>query len=170
MHAVELTRTLAEAAELRDVVHLAVENHHAVIVQAVGNENPAIRQKRHVLRLAEVRAVRALHVLLAQGLQQPAAIIGEDVNRAERFVDDPHAMLGVVRADAQPMRPRAGRALAQGIPLRPPLPDIAVGVEGVEAVAPDAAIRRAEHVDANRARKPREPGRHRAGQPVLTAL
>ena len=80
VHAVELAGPFAEAAELADVVHLAVENHHAVIVQAVGDENPAVRQKRHVLRLAEVRAVLARHVLLAERLQQLAAVVREDVD------------------------------------------------------------------------------------------
>ncbi len=75
-----------------------------MVVQAVGDENPAVRQKRDVLRLAEVFAVSALDVLFPERLQQLAAVVREDVDRAERFVDDPHAMLGIVRADAQPVR------------------------------------------------------------------
>ena len=79
-------------------------------------------------------------------------------------------MFRVVGADAQPMRPRSGRALAQGIPLRPSFLDATVGVEGIEAVLPDAARGGAQHVDADRSRKASEGGRHRVGQAVLSAL
>ena len=141
-----------------------------MVVETVGDEDAAVRQKCHVLRLAEVRAVLALHVLLPQRLEQLAAVIREDVDRAERLVDDPHAVLGVVRADAQPVRSRAGRALAQRIPLGPPLLDVAVRVEGVEAVLPHAAGRGAEHVHADRSGKARKRRRYRVGQPIFSAL
>ena len=154
----------------RDVVHVAVENHHAVIVEAVRDENPAVRQKRHVLRLAEVRAVLSLDVLLAKRLQQLAAVVREHIDLTERLVDDPHAMFGIVRADAHPMRSRAGRALAQIVPLRPALLDVAVAVERVQAVLPDAALGGIEHVDADRARKPRKARRNRVRQADLATL
>ena len=170
VHAVELAGSLAKAAELRDVAPFAVEDHHAVIVQAVRHENPAVRQKRDVLGTGEVRGIAARNVLLAQRLQQFAAVVGDDVDLMERLVDEPHATFGVVRADAQPMGTWSGRALAQPIPLRPSLFDMAVTVERVEAVAPDAAVGGAEHVDPDRARIPCELGRNRVGQPGLPTL
>ena len=54
------------------------------------------------------------------------------------------------------MRTGAVGALAERIPLRPAFLDVAVGVERVETVLPDAAIGGVEHVDADRAREARE--------------
>src|SRR5204863_2174193 len=55
MHAVELARSFAEAAKLGEVGQVAIEDHHAVIVETVGDQHAAIRQKRDILRLAEMR-------------------------------------------------------------------------------------------------------------------
>src|SRR5258708_4038154 len=51
VNAVELARLLAQTPELSDVIHAAVEDHHAVIGQSVRDQNPAVRKKRDVLRL-----------------------------------------------------------------------------------------------------------------------
>ena len=170
VHAVELARAFAEAAELRDVVRVAVKDHHPVIVQAVGHQNPAVGQKRHVLWPREVLRILSRNILLAQRLQQLAAVVGEDVDLMERLVDQPHAVFGVVWADAQPMGSRSGRALAQGIPLRPALFDVAVTIERVEAVEPDTAFSGVEHVDPDRARVAGKLGRNRRGQSGLPTL
>ena len=74
-----------------------------MIVETIGHQDPAVGQECHVLRLGEVRGVVAGHVLLAQCLQQRAAVVGEDVDLMEGLVDDPDPPLGVVRADTQSM-------------------------------------------------------------------
>ena len=69
MDAVELARAAAHLAEFADVVHVAIEDHDAVVVETIRDENPAVRQKRDILWLAEVRLVAALHALLAECFQ-----------------------------------------------------------------------------------------------------
>src|ERR1700681_4663817 len=101
-------------------------------------------------------AVRARNVLLSQRLPQLAAVVREDVDLIEGFVDDPHAMFRIVRADTYPMGPWSSRAFAQVIPLRPALLDLTIAVDGVEAVAPDPTVGGVEHVDPDRSRITRE--------------
>ena len=118
-----------------------VENHHAMVVQAVGDENPAVRQKRDVLRLGEVRAVAARHVLLAERLQQLAAVIGEDVDLMEGFVDTHTRRSGSYGLMRTRCGPGPDDPSHRRVPLRPALLHLAVRVERVEAVPPDAADR-----------------------------
>ena len=66
-----------------------VEDHHAVVVEAVGDQDAAVGQEGDVLRLAEMRGVAAGHVLLAERLQQLLAVVREDVDGVEGLVDDP---------------------------------------------------------------------------------
>jgi len=141
-----------------------------VIVETIRDQNPAVRQKRDILRLAEVRLVAAFHTLLAERLQQLLAVVGKDVDLTEGLVHHPDAVLRIVRADSNPMRSRSVGARAERIPLRPPLFYAAVTVERVETVAPDAAVGRVEHVDADRAGETREAGRQRIRQSRLAAL
>ena len=75
MHAAELSGALAVAAELAEVIHGGVENHDAMVVEAIGDQNAAVRQERHILRLGEMGRVTAGHVLLAKGLQQFLAVV-----------------------------------------------------------------------------------------------
>src|SRR5262245_28257456 len=105
MNAIELPRALAEAAELAEIVHVLVQDHDSMVVEAVRDQDPAIRQERDVLRLAEMGLVRPLHALLAERLQQLAAVVREDIDLAERLVDHPDASFLVVRADANAVGP-----------------------------------------------------------------
>src|SRR5258708_39894310 len=117
-----------------------------------------------------MRLVAAGHILLAKRLQQLAAVVGEDVDRVERFVDDPHAPLGIVRTDPHAVRPRTGRAFAQLVPLSPTLFHVAIAVQRVEAIAPDTAVHGVEHVDTDGAGETEVSGRNRVWKPGLATL
>ena len=55
MNAIELAGSAAMTAELCDVVGIPIEDQDAVIVQPVGDENPTVGQKCHVLGLGKMR-------------------------------------------------------------------------------------------------------------------
>ena len=158
VHAAELSGALAVAAELTEIVHRRVENHDAVIVEAVGDQDASVRQERHVLWLREMRGIAAGHVLLAERLQQCLAVVREYVDGVERLVDHPHAARRIVWADAQAMRSWSGGAFAEVVPLRPALLHVAVAIERVEAVLPHAAIGQGQHVHLDRAGEPANSG------------
>ena len=170
VHAAELSGALAVPAKLPEIVQVGVEDHHAMIVEAIRDQDAPVRQERHILRLGEVRAVAARHVLLAERLQQLLAVIGKHVDGVERFVDDPHAPLAIVGADAETMRARARRAFAERVPLRPALLDVAVAIERVQAVLPHAAIGQRQDVHLDRSREAGEFRRHGRRQAELAAL
>ena len=158
-------------AELADVLQVAVEDHDAVVIQTIGDQNSAVGEKSHVLRLAEMRAVRALHALFAQRLQQFASVVGENVDHVVGLVDHPDTVLRIIRADANAVRPRALGIGKEMIPLRPALAHLAIGVQRIQKVfLHHAAIRGAEHVDPEGAGKTRVAGGKRIGKPGFAAL
>ena len=67
----------------------------------------------------------------ADRLQQLLAVVGEDVDRLHVVVDDPDALLHVVRRDVDRVR-----AAEQPVPLLPRLEDVALAVVDDEAVLP----------------------------------
>ncbi len=141
-----------------------------MVVETICDQHAAVRQERHVLWLRKVRAIVPGDVLLAQRLQQLFAVVRKHVDRVERFIDHPHALLAIVRADADAVRARACRAFAEMVPLRPSLLHAAMAIQRVEAVLPHAAIGQREHVHLQRSGEARVFRRQRIGQAELTAL
>lgn len=171
VHAIELPGTAAVTAEFADVFHVAVEDHHAVVIETVGDEYAAVGEECDVLRFAEVSAVRALHALFAEGLEQLAAVVREDVDDAVAFVDHPDAMLRIIGADAQAVRSGAGGIGEEVIPLRPVFADFAVGVECVEEVfLHDAAVGGGEDIHAEGAGETGVVGGEGVGKAGFAAL
>ncbi len=115
----------------------------------VGHEERPIRQPVHERRPIEVGRISTFLLRRADRLHQLLAVVGELVDHLHVVVDNPHVLLGMVRADVHGMR-----APQDLVPLRPRLDDVAVGVGDDDAVLPlgvDAklSIRRAldpEHV------------------------
>jgi hypothetical protein len=130
INAVETARPCSAHSEFADILHVAIEDHHAVIIQAIGDEYPSVGKKCHILRRAEVSAVGALHALLTVRLNQVAAIVGEDIDDTVAFVHHPDPMPGIVRIDANTVPSRTGRIREEAIPLRPAFSHVAISVEG----------------------------------------
>jgi hypothetical protein len=121
-----------------------------------------------------VFAIRAFDALLAEGFDEAFAVVRKDVDLAEGFLYDPEAMFRVIGADADAMRAGAffaGAFADGGIPLEVFLLQLAVGIEGVEAMAEDAQFGGAEDVDVvDRASEAEIAGGERIGELRFTAL
>ena len=141
-----------------------------MIVQAIGDKNSAVRQKRHILRPSEMSLVCSRDALLAESLEQLAAIIGEHVDLMEGLVDDPHTAFRIVGTDAQSVGTGSIRSFAQVVPLVPHLDDLTVTIDGIETVTPDAATGVAEHVDPDGTGISREFWRNRVRQDGFPTL
>ena len=171
VHAVELSRPVPVAAELRrgrcrslsKIITRWLSRPSAMRMRPSGRNATSCG-------LAKCVASAAGDALLAERLQQLLAVVREHVDLVERLVDHPDAALGIVGADAEPVRARAVRPFAQRVPLRPSFLDLAVAIQGVEAVLPHAAIGQRQHVHLERAGEAGELGRHRRRQPELAAL
>ena len=116
---VELTGPFSPLPELREVVPLGVDNDHARVVVAVRHQNPPVGQERHVLGFPEVGLVVAGDIFLPERHQELATVIGEHENLMHRLMNDPHPALGIVGADANPVRPGPIRPFEQVVPLVP---------------------------------------------------
>ena len=156
-------------AELAQVLPVRVEHHDTAVVVAVGDQDSAVWQERDILRLTEMILVLTGHVLLAEGLQQAFAVIRKNEDLLAGFVDDPDTALGVVRANADPVRSRSIRAFEQVVPLVPNLDHVTVPVDHIDGVLPRPAVA-AEHVDVDRSREVREALRKRVGQKRFAPL
>ena len=82
----------------------------------------------------------------------------------------PHPPLRVVGVDPDPVGTGAVRPLAEVIPLGPPLLDLPIAVQGVDAVLPDPALGVPEHIDADGPGVAGELRGHGIRQPRLSAL
>ena len=141
-----------------------------MVVQAVSDEDPAVGEKRHVLRSPQMSLVVARDVLFAQRHQQFAPIVGEGVDLMKRLVDHPHFSIGVVGAHAYAVRARTLGAFAQMVPVVPELGHLAVTVERIEAVPPHSVLGLTKNVDADRPRVLVEFGWNRVREPGFSAL
>ena len=104
MHAAQLPGPLAaRAARLHELAGL-VELHDARVAQAVRHQNRSVRQERDILRHPEMCRVIAGDAGLADRHDQLLAVVGELVDDVLAVVDDPHVLLGIVRADADLVR------------------------------------------------------------------
>ena len=133
VHAAQLARRVAARAERRHELAVLVELRDARVAQAVGDEDRSVRQEREVLRAAEVRRIVAGHAGLADRHHQLLAVVRELVDDVLAVVDDPHVLVGIVRADANLVR--AAAALEQLVPLRPRLDHVAGAIDDDQAVA-----------------------------------
>ena len=121
----------AGLAPRHQVLAVLVELHDARVRVAVGDEERAVGQPRHERRPVEMLVVGRVHVRLADRLQQLLAVVAEHEDGVPVVVDDPDALLRIVRADVDGVRPPQHL-----VPLRPVLDDVAVGVDDDDAVFP----------------------------------
>ena len=108
-----------------------VELHDARVGVAVGDIERAVGQPRDERRPVEMLVIGGVYVRLADRLQQPLAVVAENENGVTVVVDDPHALLRIVGADVDGMRPAQHL-----VPLRPVLDNVAVRVDDDDAVLP----------------------------------
>ena len=91
---------------------------------------PSGSQSMNVGRLKCVASAPSL-LRRADRLHELLAVVRELVDHVHVVVDDPHVLLGIVRADVDRVR-----APQQLVPLRPRLDDVAVRVDDDDAVLP----------------------------------
>src|SRR6185503_9390789 len=152
---------------LAEVIQILIHDHHAMVVETISDEHPTVGQKRDVLRFPEMLAVGALDALFSERADEGLHVVREDVDLAERLVDDPDLLLRIVEIFADAMRPWTSGAFEQLVPLIPDLDGLAVRIERIETVLPDSPLDRTQHVDANRSGISEEAGRHGIGQTVF---
>ena len=97
VNAIELIGACALAAPLTDERLSAIELHDPGVHEPVRDEQRAVGQKGHVLRLAEVSLVVAGLVDFTQCLDEAPAVVAEFVDHVPNLVDDPDVPVWIVR-------------------------------------------------------------------------
>ena len=71
------------------------QRFHARVRETIRDDDRPVRQKREILRLAEVLVVFARNATLAERQHELLAVVRELVNLIQAVVEDPHVTFGI---------------------------------------------------------------------------